>query len=124
MDLTTDYLGLRLRNPLISGASPLCDDLNAAVRLQDAGAAAVVMRSLFEEQIEPGAPNIADPDEPEGALGYPLSPDEYLRQLGRLREQLADWTAEEFDAGLLDEVPEVVRAHFQLPSPEEADALA
>ncbi len=89
MDLTTEYLGLKLRNPLIIGASPLCDDLNTTLRLQDAGAAAVVMRSLFEEQFD-AAPNpAADPEEPEGAVGYPFSPEEYLRQLDRLREQLA-----------------------------------
>jgi dihydroorotate dehydrogenase (fumarate) len=88
MDLTSEYLGLKLRNPLIIGASPLCDDLHTAVRLQDAGAGAVVMRSLFEEQLGSGTLP-AGPDEPEGALGYPLSPDEYLRQLARLREQLA-----------------------------------
>jgi dihydroorotate dehydrogenase (fumarate) len=88
MDLATEYLGLKLRNPFIIGASPLCDDINAALRLQDAGAAAVVMRSLFEEQLAAGAP-AASPEEIEGALGYPFSPDEYLRQLARLREQLA-----------------------------------
>lgn len=89
MDLTTEYLGLKLRNPLIIGASPLCDDLNTALRLQDAGAGAVVMRSLFEEQLAGESAVAADPDEPAGALGYPFSPDEYLRQLSRLREQLA-----------------------------------
>jgi dihydroorotate dehydrogenase (fumarate) len=89
MDLATEYLGLKLRNPLVIGASPLCDDLNTAMRLQDAGAAAVVMRSLFEEQLGSGSLPQVDPDEPEGALGYPFAPDEYLRQLARLREQLA-----------------------------------
>jgi dihydroorotate dehydrogenase (fumarate) len=89
MDLSTEYLGLKLRNPLIIGASPLCDDLNTALRLQDAGAGAVVMRSLFEEQIGALSAPVLDPNEPAGALGYPLSPDDYLRQLARLREQLA-----------------------------------
>ena len=52
MDLSTSYLGLRLPNPLVVGASPLCDDLDAVRRLEDAGAAALVMHSLFEEQIQ------------------------------------------------------------------------
>jgi dihydroorotate dehydrogenase (fumarate) len=51
MDLTTPWLGLRLKNPLIVGASPMVDDLGTVRRLEDAGAAAVVLHSLFEEQI-------------------------------------------------------------------------
>jgi len=51
MNLTTEYLGMRLRNPIIVGASPLSDDLDTVRRLEDAGAAAIVLRSLFEEQI-------------------------------------------------------------------------
>ncbi|MGC8477944.1 MAG: dihydroorotate dehydrogenase-like protein [Acetobacteraceae bacterium] len=52
MDLTTEYLGLSLRNPLIASASPLTGTLDGLRRLEDAGAAAVVLPSLFEEQIE------------------------------------------------------------------------
>jgi dihydroorotate dehydrogenase (fumarate) len=52
MNLTTTYLGLELANPLMPGASPLADDLDTARTLEDAGASAIVMRSLFEEQIE------------------------------------------------------------------------
>ena len=51
MNLTTEYLGLKLKNPLMPGASPLADDLGTIRRLEDAGAAAIVMHSLFEEQI-------------------------------------------------------------------------
>jgi len=51
MDLSTTYLGLHLSSPLVVGASPLCDDLDTVRRLEDAGAAAIVMHSLFEEQI-------------------------------------------------------------------------
>ena len=51
MDLTTQYLGLVLRNPLIASASPLTGTLDGLRRLEDAGAAAVVLPSLFEEQI-------------------------------------------------------------------------
>lgn len=51
MDLTTTYLGLDLKNPLVPSASPLSRDLDTIRRLEDAGAAALVMHSLFEEQI-------------------------------------------------------------------------
>ncbi len=51
MDLSTNYLGLRLAHPLMPGASPLADSLDTVKRLEDAGAAAIVLRSLFEEQI-------------------------------------------------------------------------
>jgi dihydroorotate dehydrogenase (fumarate) len=50
-DLTTTYLGLQLRNPLVASASPLSKKVDTVRRLEDAGAAAVVMYSLFEEQI-------------------------------------------------------------------------
>ena len=51
MDLRTTYLGLPLSNPIIPGASPLSDALDSVRRLEDAGAPAIVLRSLFEEQI-------------------------------------------------------------------------
>ncbi len=51
MDLGTDYLGLGLRNPIIASASPLTGDVNAIRLLEDSGAGAVVLPSLFEEQI-------------------------------------------------------------------------
>jgi dihydroorotate dehydrogenase (fumarate) len=51
MDLTTQYLGLKLRNPLVPAACPLCDDLDNLKSMEDAGAAAVVLPSLFEEQL-------------------------------------------------------------------------
>lgn len=51
MDLTTTYLGLHLKNPLVPSASPLSHSLDGMKRLEDAGAAAIVMYSLFEEQI-------------------------------------------------------------------------
>ena len=50
-DLTVDYLGLALKKPLVPSASPLTRDLDAARHLEDAGAAALVMYSLYEEQI-------------------------------------------------------------------------
>jgi len=51
IDLSTDYLGLRLRTPLVASASPLSHELDGIRRLEDAGASAVVLYSLFEEQI-------------------------------------------------------------------------
>ena len=51
VDLSTQYLGLELANPLVPSASPLSRSLDSAKRLEDAGAAAIVMYSLFEEEI-------------------------------------------------------------------------
>ncbi len=51
MNLETQYLGLKLKHPLIVGASPLADDLDKVRQLEDSGAAAITMYSLFEEQI-------------------------------------------------------------------------
>jgi dihydroorotate dehydrogenase (fumarate) len=52
VDLRTRYLGLELRNPLVASSSPLCADLETLKRLEEAGAGAVALPSLFEEQIE------------------------------------------------------------------------
>lgn len=51
MDLSTGYLGLALRNPLVASASPLSNTLDGVRRLADAGVGAVVLYSLFEEQL-------------------------------------------------------------------------
>src|ERR1041384_5393736 len=51
MDLTTNYLGLKLRTPLVPSASPLSDDITKIKQMEDAGAPAVVLYSLFEEQL-------------------------------------------------------------------------
>ena len=51
LDLSTEYLGLRLSHPLVPGAGPLSEDLDLVRRLVDAGAPAIVMSSLFEEQL-------------------------------------------------------------------------
>ena len=93
MNLKTEYLGLKLDSPLMPGASPLADSLDMARRLEDAGASAIVMRSLFEEQItREMMGNILAVEEHEEsfaeALSYfpkssefSLGPDEYLDQL-------------------------------------------
>jgi dihydroorotate dehydrogenase (fumarate) len=52
VDLSTSYLGLKLKNPIIIGASNLVTDLNTVKKLETAGAAAIVYKSLFEEQIQ------------------------------------------------------------------------
>ena len=52
IDLSTTYLGLKLKNPLVASSSPMCEDVANIRRLEDAGASAVVLHSLFEEQIE------------------------------------------------------------------------
>ena len=97
MDLRTRYLGFDLPHPLVVGASPLADDLDLVRRLEDAGAAAIVLRSLFEEQLAPGTgPGglaIEDGDVSfAGALSYlpradeyALGRDEYLEQLARVK---------------------------------------
>lgn len=51
MNLTTNYLGMVLKNPIVASSSPLSHTVDSMRRLEDAGAAAVVMYSLFEEQI-------------------------------------------------------------------------
>jgi dihydroorotate dehydrogenase (fumarate) len=76
MDLSTTYLGMRLPHPLMPGASPLVDDLDVVRRLEDAGAAAIVMHSVFEEQIT-GRPGIRG--------GFVVRADRYLEQLRQLK---------------------------------------
>src|SRR6059058_4449656 len=63
MDLTTNYLGLALRSPLVPSASPLSEKIDNVRAMEQAGAAAVVFHSLFEEQIEATAPEFrVDPN--------------------------------------------------------------
>jgi dihydroorotate dehydrogenase (fumarate) len=101
MNLTTKYLGLTLNHPFMVGASPLTADLDTVKRLEDGGTAAIVLPSLFEEQIsmassgrihqmDPFAAEFADalsafpsPD------GYRLSPDQYLEQIRRTKAAVA-----------------------------------
>jgi dihydroorotate dehydrogenase (fumarate) len=78
-DLVTDYLGLRLRNPLVAAASPLSQTVDGVRRLADAGLAAVVVYSLFEEQLRDAAAGSAYPP---GDVEH-LSPREYLGLLER-----------------------------------------
>lgn len=52
MDLSTNFMGLKLKNPIIPSASPLSYNIDSVKKLEDAGASAVILYSLFEEQIE------------------------------------------------------------------------
>jgi len=98
MDLSTKYMGLNLRSPLMVSASPLSEDINNIKKMEDAGAAAVVLYSLFEEQIireerelhyhtTAGTYSFAEsltyfpePDE------YRLGPEEYLNHIRKAKE--------------------------------------
>ncbi len=97
MDLSTRYMGLKLKNPLVAGASPLSADLARIRQMEDCGAGAVVLHSLFEEQLtheqkelhhylnqgselSPEAQNFF-PD-----LGdYTFGPDEYLEHIRKAK---------------------------------------
>jgi dihydroorotate dehydrogenase (fumarate) len=52
IDISTRYLGLHLKSPLVASSSPLCESLDNLRRMEDAGIEAVVLPSLFEEQLQ------------------------------------------------------------------------
>ena len=101
MDLTTTYMGLDLKNPIIVGASPLTASFDSILELEENGAAAVVLHSIFEEQINheiheidhflfKGSEDYAE------ALGYfpevtlsNLESDDYLNEIKRLKENIS-----------------------------------
>ncbi|MGA3326304.1 MAG: dihydroorotate dehydrogenase-like protein [Terriglobia bacterium] len=101
IDLTTKYLGMTLKNPLVVSASPLSEDLGNIRRMEDAGASAVVLPSLFEEQISvesntldrflwQGTDSFAEsltyiPD----MTGYNLGPDGYLEHLRQAKQAVS-----------------------------------
>lgn len=100
MDLSTTYLGMKLKNPIVPSASPLSHSLDSMKRLEDAGAAAIVMYSLFEEQIKHeaaeldhyltyGSESFAEALTyfPE-AQEYNLEPDDYVDLLRNAKESL------------------------------------
>ncbi len=84
--LTTQYLGLELDSPLILGASPWSLDLDVARRAEDAGASAIVMASLFEEQLGAAGAELTyyPPDRGE----FMVRPDEYLERIAALKSAL------------------------------------
>jgi dihydroorotate dehydrogenase (fumarate) len=97
MDLSTTYLGFKLAHPFMPGASPLVDDLDTVKRLEDAGASAIVMHSLFEEQIsneQTGHMQAVEMHEDAFAEAlsyfprpdeYRLGPDSYLDQIRKIK---------------------------------------
>ncbi len=100
MKLETTYLGMSLKNPIVPSASPLSRDLDSAKRLEDAGAAALVMYSLFEEEVIAEEEQLTslidfqDLGHGEASSYLPVHPDyktgldEYLEQLQALKSSL------------------------------------
>ena len=101
MRLATTYLGLKLAHPLMAGASPMVDDMGMVKRLEDAGASAIVMHSLFEEQItreEQGTimdMQLSSNNSAEALSYFPqpddfrLGPEKYLEQVRRIKAAVA-----------------------------------
>lgn len=101
MNLSTTYLGLKLAHPLMAGASPMVDDMGMVRRLEDAGASAIVMHSLFEEQItreEQGTimdMELSSNSSAEAISFFPqpdefrLGPEKYLEQIRRIKAAVA-----------------------------------
>jgi dihydroorotate dehydrogenase (fumarate) len=98
VDLTTTYLGLSLKNPLVASASPLSKKLETARQLDEAGVAAIVMYSLFEEQIIREGLKLHE-DLSRGAYSnsealtyipeigqYSIGPETYLEQLRKVKQ--------------------------------------
>jgi dihydroorotate dehydrogenase (fumarate) len=101
IDLSTTYLGLKLNNPLVVSAGPLTKEVANVLRMEDAGASAVVMHSLFEEQINlesneldrflsDSAESFSEalsyfPD----MTSYNIGPDEYLNHLRKVKQAVA-----------------------------------
>jgi dihydroorotate dehydrogenase (fumarate) len=73
VDLSTTYLGMKLRTPLVPSASPLSEEIDKLKRMEEAGAAAVVLHSLFEEQTET--------DPATSKAEFRVSPDAYLKHI-------------------------------------------
>ena len=100
MDLTTTYLGLELANPIVSGSSPLGASLDTIRHLEDAGAAAVVLPSLFEEEIMAAATAQMEMESAGAGFaeassylpnpdGYHVGPERYLEHLRAAKEAVS-----------------------------------
>lgn len=101
MNLSTTYMGMSLRTPLVPSASPLSEDVSNIVRMEDAGAAAVVLHSLFEEQVEQERQSIdfhltAHTESFAEALTFfpqpatfHVGPAEYLEHIRKAKEQVS-----------------------------------
>jgi dihydroorotate dehydrogenase (fumarate) len=100
MDLTTRYLGLNLRTPLVPSASPLSEELDNLKRMEDAGASAIVLHSLFEEQVRSEQDAVqyhmmyGTDSFPESLTFFPkpaeflTGPEEYLTQIRKAKDAL------------------------------------
>lgn len=98
MDLSTTYLGMNLKNPLVVSPSPLCDNIDNIRKMEDSGAAAVVLHSLFEEQLThesnylnqnlmQGAESFAEALTYFPEVGeYRMGPEGYLEHLSKAKE--------------------------------------
>jgi dihydroorotate dehydrogenase (fumarate) len=98
LDLTTRYLGIQLRTPLVASASPLSQEIDTIRRLEDAGASAVVLYSLFEEQLRQESQELdyflsaGTESYPESLSYFPkpgeflLGPDEYLGHIRKAKD--------------------------------------
>jgi dihydroorotate dehydrogenase (fumarate) len=99
-ELSTTYLGLKLKNPIVASASPLSKKVETAKRLEEAGVSAIVMYSLFEEQIihesleldhflSRGTDSFAEALTylPDGGM-YAVSPEKYIHQLAALKKSV------------------------------------
>jgi len=100
MDLSTTYLGLKLRTPLVIAASPLSEEIGIIKEMEDAGASAVVLYSLFEEQLRGESVELAHHLEhgtfsnPEALTYFPepeefrLGPEEYLDHIAKAKKSV------------------------------------
>lgn len=100
MNLNTTYLGMKLRTPLVPSASPLCEKLDNLKRMEDAGASAIVLHSLFEEHIRAERATLEErleqgaPGDPEALSDFSVTrefaagPDAYLKHLAKAKESL------------------------------------
>ncbi len=99
-DLSTTYLGLKLKNPLVASASPISKKVETALKFEEAGISAIVMYSLFEEQIihesleldhflTQGADSFAEAQSylPDGGM-YAVGPEKYLNHVTALKKAL------------------------------------
>ena len=79
MDLSTNYLGMKLRTPLVASASPLSRNVDDVKRLEEAGAAAVVFHSVFAEQLQSSAK----------AADFRVDPELYLNHIAQAKESVS-----------------------------------
>lgn len=100
MDLSTNYLGIKLRNPMVPSASPLSENIDNIKKMEDAGAGAVVLYSLFEEQIRYERYELhwhlthGTESYPEALTYFPepeefqIGPEEYLKHVSKAKESV------------------------------------